>query len=353
MRENIFGVSWQDMCAHMTEAFGSQTAEERAHIVLSRFFKPFIKESRRERDLSLPVERWVQENFVAEPSLSIVSTHKSEIDGSIKIISSLNRNPNLRIESVLIPEKSRLTLCVSSQVGCAQKCRFCRTGQMGLLESLKAHEIVSQVLISYSLFREDSDYVAYDKVTNIVFMGMGEPLDNFDEVHKAIQIFSYSRGLRISPKKMTLSTVGLIPELKRALEETEALIALSIHSPYEEERSRLMPVNIKYPLTEIVAVLREYHERKGDRQFFIQYTLIQGVNDSASHAHALAELFKGLSIKINLIPLNEHRGTRYRRPSLDHVYTFQKILKGLQLIATIRLSKGRDINAACGQLVNA
>lgn len=293
---------------------------------------------------------------------------QSRADGALKLLVRLpsqtvsdESSPD-RVETVLIPERGRLTVCVSSQVGCAQGCRFCQTGRMGLRRNLLASEIVAQVLLANEIWRllmsarEAAEGLqrrlshGNSRVTNVVFMGMGEPLDNVKEVLQASRVLSDPWGLGIGAKKITISTVGLVPELREVLTTSPFHVALSVHNPLPEERTRLMPVNARYPLAEVISCLRRFARPKDE--IFIQYTVIRGVNDSPMHAEKLIEILKGLACKVNLIPLNEHEGTRYRRPGLDTLEIFRNQLRAAGLVVTLRLSKGRDIAAACGQLVS-
>lgn len=310
-------------------------------------------------DLSLPVE--------------LVHTQRSSFDGSLKMVmrpvpvgpfhpglASLNRPAPVGggvsdqdcFESVLIPERGRLTQCVSSQIGCAQACRFCQTGRMGLRRNLSAAEIVSQVVLGQRIWRELGGSVegfGAERVTNVVFMGMGEPLDNTEAVLKSCGILSEPLGLAIGPRHITISTVGLRDGLESVLTQSPFPLALSLHSPFDEERSRIMPVNRLHPIREVLELMARL--RRGREQFFIQYTLIRGVNDTRTHAEALADLLQKLPCKVNLIPLNEHDGAAFRRPGLDALSLFRSVLKDRGLVVTVRFSKGRDIEAACGQLV--
>jgi 23S rRNA (adenine2503-C2)-methyltransferase len=310
----------------------------------------------------------LQKSFSFQCPVEVREAHRSAADGSVKF--AMATHDNLLVETVLIPERGRLTLCVSTQVGCAQGCRFCQTGRMGLLRSLRADEIVGQ-LVAVSRWMVENAVsspeaihkkdVASDesdanlkkrvpRISNVVFMGMGEPLDNLEALLNAIDIFVDEKGLGLSPNKVTVSTVGLLPQLETFLQKSGACLALSLHSPFDAERSRVMPVNAHHPLSEVLAVLRRHAQESG-RRFMFQYTLIRNVNDSPAHAEALAALLEGLRAKVNLIPLNEHEGTAYRRPGLEPVFAFQSLLKARGLVATVRLSKGRDIQAACGQLI--
>lgn len=294
------------------------------------------------------VEKLLQ-NYDFEMPVRIARHEQSAMDGSSKLVLSLN--DGLEIETVLIPERGRLTQCLSTQVGCAQGCRFCQTGRMGLIRSLSVSEIIAQVLAADIWRRNQGGVLAqYSRISNLVFMGMGEPLDNLDAVLSAIEIFTDTQGLQFSHNKITVSTVGMLPQLSRFLNDSRACLALSLHSPFGQERSRVMPVNMRHPLEKIIEVLKEKSLNYA-RPYMIQYTLLKNVNDSEAHAQALADLLKGLRVKINLIPLNEHEGAAFRRPELGRVWKFRDILKTSGHVATVRLSKGRDISAACGQLI--
>lgn len=291
----------------------------------------------------------LQCSFGFQMPVQVSRCEHSAVDGSSKLVLTLG--DGLEIETVLIPERGRLTQCLSTQVGCAQGCRFCQTGRMGLIRSLTVAEIVSQVMAA-DIWRHAHGGVLsqYPRISNLVFMGMGEPLDNLDAVMSAVDIFTDTQGLQFSHNKITVSTVGLLPQLSKFLAASKACLALSLHSPFEDERSRVMPVNSRHPIGKVIEVLKEESSRYA-RPFMIQYTLLKNVNDSEVHAQALAELLSGLRVKINLIPLNEHDGAAFRRPELARVWKFRDVLKAAGHVATVRLSKGRDIAAACGQLI--
>ena len=301
--------------------------------------------------VSLKLIKHLQESYDFSP-LEIDEVSVSEFDASAKFIFKLQCG--LLVESVLIPEKSHFTLCVSSQVGCAQGCTFCQTGRMGLKKSLSTAEIVGQLFQAQIWLNENKDL--YEKthklfqISNIVFMGMGEPLDNLDNVLSSIEIFTDSKGFNLSPNKITVSTVGLLPQLERFLNERPSCLALSLHSPFEEQRSRVMPVNKRSPLPKVLKAMRRLQPHF-NRPYMIQYTLLRGVNDSIEHAEELVKLLSDMKVKINLIPLNEHEGAAFRRPDLNNIYQFQQYLKEKGFVTTVRLSKGRDIEAACGQLI--
>jgi 23S rRNA (adenine2503-C2)-methyltransferase len=332
--------------------FGVQKADLRAGHIFRKIYK---QSPLREKDfsgLSEDVRSWFISHYDLSIPLEISDLQSSTHDGSIKFAMRLKSDGGL-VESVLIPERGRLTQCISTQVGCAQGCRFCQTGRMGLMRSLTTDEIIGQVLLAekWRLENPNTQVSSYQQITNIVYMGMGEPLDNIENVIESTAIFCDNLGLNFSPNKVTISTVGLLPALNQILEGTKVAIALSLHSPFEAERSKIMPVNLKHPITKVIETIREYSKNGTRRSFMIQYTLLRGINDTKEHADALVSLLKGVSAKINLIPLNEHEGAAFRRPDLGRVYAFQQELKQAGMVATVRLSKGRDIQAACGQLI--
>lgn len=353
---NIFGYTRPALASALSALVPQGNADARARLLFRQIYKNRPTNSSSLKDVHAQILNQLSLS-VLTPPVEIDSFHKSESDGSVKLVMNLTSDLK-KIETVLIPERNRLTICLSTQVGCAQACRFCSTGRMGLLRSLSTAEIVGQLIAADAWRKKNAtmlkDVGSFEDIRNVVFMGMGEPLDNLDALIDAITIFTDGQGLHLSPNRVTVSTVGLLPQLERLMSTTNASIALSIHSPFEVERSKIMPVNDRFPLADVVKTLRSQHDEtfKGkQRSFFIQYTLIRNVNDSEAHAEALANLLTGIPVKVNLIPLNEHEGTAMRRPDLSRVYTFTQHLKSRGLVTTVRLSKGRDIGAACGQLI--
>jgi len=261
-------------------------------------------------------------------------------DGAEKFLFGLE--DGLTIESVLIPDKDRLTVCISSQVGCAMGCKFCVTGGMGLTRNLRAHEIVDQIIaINRSLSPSK-------KITNVVLMGMGEPLANLDEVISALWTITDLIG--ISKRKITLSTSGLAPKLPLlAKGAPEINLAISLNAATDASRNEIMPVNRTYPLKTLLEACRRY-PLSPQRRITFEYVLINGINDSGADAHRLVGLLSNIRCKINLIPLNPHQGSLFRRPTEEKVLHFQDILIRNKLTALIRESRGQDIMAACGQL---
>jgi len=263
-------------------------------------------------------------------------------DGTKKLLFQLDDGH--RIESVLIPDKTRLTLCVSTQAGCAMGCRFCLTGRAGLKRSLTTSEILNQILAAYRIV---SGHVS---ITNIVLMGMGEPLANYENTLKAISLMTCRDALKFSSRRVTLSTVGLVPEIDRlANEGIPFQLAVSLNASNEETRNLLMPINRRYPLKELLAACRRFPLRPRARITF-EYVLVESVNDSIQNAKELVKILRGIPSKINLIPLNEAPAIPFRSPTEETIRMFQAILMESGLTAIVRASKGSEISAACGQL---
>ncbi|RNC73338.1 MAG: 23S rRNA (adenine(2503)-C(2))-methyltransferase RlmN [Desulfuromonadales bacterium] len=243
------------------------------------------------------------------------------------------------VESVLIPEEDRSTLCISSQVGCAMGCQFCLTGTFQLTRSLTAAEIINQICA----VKRDVP------VRNIVFMGMGEPLANLDNVVRALKIVTHDDGLQFSTRKVTVSTAGLVPEMERLGREVTVNLAVSLNATTDEVRDRIMPVNRAYPLRALLDACRRY-PLPGRRKITIEYVMIRGLNDSLDDAKRLVRLLSDIPSKINLIPFNEHGGCSFRSPTQDAIDAFHRHLLDKHFTVITRSSRGADISAACGQL---
>jgi 23S rRNA (adenine2503-C2)-methyltransferase len=256
------------------------------------------------------------------------------------------------VETVLIPAGNRATLCVSSQVGCALDCSFCSTGKQGFQRDLSAAEIIGQVWLaikSYDGFKPGDRRI----VTNVVMMGMGEPLLNFDNVAAAMDLMLEDLAYGLSKRRVTLSTSGVVPALDRLAAVSEVSLAVSLHAPNDALRNQLVPINRKYPIAVLLESCRNYMAAQSDknRVVTIEYTLIEGVNDQREQALELAELLRDVPCKINLIPFNTFAQSEYQRPSGNAVSRFWQVLIDAGYIVTIRTTRGDDINAACGQLV--
>ncbi len=276
-------------------------------------------------------------------SLPSLHTHQKSVDGTQKFLFQLK--DGLTIESVLIPSDDRLTLCVSSEVGCNMACRFCFTGKQKLKRRLTAGEIVGQFVQVEDLIRGDGL-----KVSNIVFMGMGEPLDNIEGVFDAIEILHEPFGRNFGRRKVTVSTSGLVPEMWRVA-AANVRLAVSLNAPNDAIRDEVMPINKRYPLKDLLAACREYCRETGDRVTF-EYVLLKGVTDSLEHARELCQLVKSVPCKINIIPFNEHPASGYQRPEDRQVALFHRELMKLGAHVLLRKTMGRDIYAACGQLTS-
>lgn len=255
------------------------------------------------------------------------------------------------VETVYIPEKDRGTLCVSSQIGCALDCSFCSTGKQGFNRDLTVAEIIGQLYVAAMSFHQPGER-RERRITNVVMMGMGEPLLNFDNVVDAMNLMMDDNAYGLSKRRVTLSTSGVVPMIDKLGDVTDVSLAISLHAPNDELRNTLVPLNKKYPLSELIAATNRYLGKLPDkRKATIEYTLMDGVNDEMVHAEELAELMKLVPCKINLIPFNPFPNSGYRRPSNNRVYRFRDYLVSQGHVVTIRSTRGDDIDAACGQLV--
>jgi 23S rRNA (adenine2503-C2)-methyltransferase len=265
------------------------------------------------------------------------------VDGTTKYL--LELADGALIESVFIPDTPAQTFCISSQVGCAMACAFCLTGKMGIVRNLTAGEIASQVRVLAS------DLGLVDQRFNIVLMGMGEPLHNYAQTMKALRILGAERGFAMSPKRITLSTVGVVPGIERlATEPFMPNLAISLHATTEAQRSALVPINRKYSLEQVLDACRRFPVKRRHRLTF-EYVMLEGVNDTPEDARRLVKLLHGIRGKVNLLPLNAAPGIPFTRPSDDRVNRFAKILADHGVTVSVRKSRGRDIRAACGQLI--
>lgn len=264
----------------------------------------------------------------------------SSVDGTIKYLYQVGENSF--VEAVYIPDGERATLCVSSQVGCKMNCKFCMTGKQGFTTNLSANQILNQII----------SLPECDKLTNVVMMGMGEPLDNLDEVLKALEILIAPYGFAWSPKRITLSTVGLKKGLKRFIESCDCHLAISLHSPVPEQRRDLMPAEKAYSITEMVDLLRNYDFSK-QRRLSFEYIVFKGVNDSMLYAKELLKLLRGLDCRVNLIRFHAIPNVDLEGVDMDAMVKFRDYLTSHGLFTTIRASRGEDIFAACGMLSTA
>ena len=260
-------------------------------------------------------------------------------DGTVKYLFAAGSD---FVETVYIPDRDRATLCVSSQVGCKMNCRFCMTGKQGFRKNLTATEIINQIV---SIPERES-------LSNIVFMGMGEPLDNVDEVLKALEILTAEWGFAWSPRRITLSTVGITGRVRRFLDESQCHLAVSLHNPFGDEREAMMPVEKAFPAAELIELLREY-DFSHQRRLSFEYIVFEGYNDTRAHIDALGQLLRGLDCRINLIRFHAIPEVDLHSPSDDKMEAFRDALSRKGIICTIRASRGEDIKAACGMLSTA
>ena len=312
-----------------------------ARQILSWIYARGVVDFEKMTDLSRSLRADLAEHFrVSTPA---VLARERSADGTEKFL--LGLEDGRRIESVFIPDTPSQTFCISTQVGCAMKCGFCLTGKMGLVRNLSAGEIAGQVrVLAAELGLRRTKF-------NIVLMGMGEPLHNYDNTMKALRILNDEHGLAVSPKRVTLSTVGVLPALDRlAREPLMPNLAISLHATTEDQRDALVPVNRRYGLEDILAAARRFPARRRNRITF-EYVLLRGVNDTPEDARRLVRLLGNIRCKVNLIPLNEAAGITFERPPDERVDMFAKILAGSGLTVSVRKSRGRDIRAACGQLI--
>ena len=294
----------------------------------------------------------------AEVQAPQIMSMQRSADGTTKWL--LRADASQAFEMVFIPEPERGTLCISSQVGCALDCSFCSTAQQGFNRNLSTAEIVGQVwLAARELEREEREgsgegtaaaYGDARHVTNVVLMGMGEPLANFRNVVPALQILLDDFGFDLSRRRVTLSTSGLVPQIYKLAEETNVALAVSLHAPDDELRNQLVPINRKHPIAELLEACWHYLDEQNGRSVTFEYVMLEGVNDSVAQARALARLLKGHPAKVNLSPFNPFPGTLYRRSGAAAIQRFRDELLQRGVLATVRRTRGDDIDAACGQL---
>ncbi len=307
------------------------------------------------RDLRVRLD---EEFVIGRPE---IVTEQVSNDGTRKWLLRLapdERGARHEVEMVYIPEEDRGTLCISSQVGCTLTCSFCHTGTQKLVRNLSANEIVAQVMTARDGVKDwPSDIEANPKpppggryITNVVLMGMGEPLYNFDNVRDAMEIVSDGEGISLSKRRITLSTSGVVPEIERAGQEIGTMLAISLHGTTDEIRNKLVPLNKKYPIKDLLEACRNYPGVSNARRITFEYVMLKGVNDTLADAKRLVQLLKGIPAKVNLIPFNPWPGTAYECSDWDIIEAFAEVLNRAGYASPVRTPRGRDIMAACGQL---
>jgi len=276
----------------------------------------------------------------------VISDEQTSEDGTKKWL--LKFNDGSEIETVFIPDDERGTLCVSSQVGCTLNCTFCHTGTQRLVRNLSSQEIISQVVVAKDSLEEWCEEPR--KITNIVMMGMGEPLYNFEGVRDGILTMSDDAGLSISKRKITLSTSGIVPKIKMAGDEIGSMLAISLHATNNDLRNEIVPINRKYPIEELLEACRNYPGLSNSKRITFEYVMLKGVNDSEAEARDLVKLISGIPAKINLIPFNSWPGSSYECSDWDQIEKFGDIVNRGGYASPVRMPRGEDISAACGQL---
>lgn len=300
-------------------------------------------------NLAKPVREKLAEHFIIDRARIDVKQVSS--DGTIKWL--LKWPDNQQVECVHIPESDRGTLCVSSQVGCTLTCRFCHTGTQRLVRNLEAAEIVGQVMLARDEINEWPSPDEGRMISNIVMMGMGEPLYNYENVSKAIRIMMDREGIKLSKRKITLSTSGVVPMIERCGQELGVNLAISLHAVTDELRSQIVPINRKYPIKDLLRACHQYPAASNARRITFEYVMLKDVNDSDADARALVKLIKDLPAKVNLIPFNPWPGSIYECSDDDRIEKFAKIVNDAGYASPVRTPRGQDILAACGQLKSA
>jgi 23S rRNA (adenine2503-C2)-methyltransferase len=329
------------------EAFFVALGEKkfRAHQVMKWLYHRQIDDFAAMTDLGRGLRELLERNAVVQAPA--VQVEQRSADGTGKWMLALAGGN--AVETVYIPEPTRGTLCVSSQVGCGLNCRFCSTATQGFNRNLSCAEIIGQVWVAAKALGNVTHQQR--RITNVVMMGMGEPLLNFDNVVRAMKLMRDDLGFGLANKRVTLSTAGLVPMIDRLAESADVSLAVSLHAPDDALRDRLVPLNKKYPIAELLAACNRYQARKPRSSITFEYTLMKDVNDRPEQARALVKLLRRVPSKLNLIPFNPFPGTEFERSDEATIRAFQKIVLDAGVLATVRRTRGDDIDAACGQLV--
>ena len=338
--KELFGITKEEMASWMQEQ-GEKPF--RAAQIFDWVYKKGAKSFDEMTNLGKSLQEKLKEHFQF-PVIKLIKTQESEDKETVKFLWELPDQK--RVESVLIYAPGRRTVCISCQVGCPARCAFCASGREGLLRNLSPAEIVEQVVHIDRFLKEKGE-----RVCHLVFMGMGEPLENYDAVLKSIEIFNSPDALMISQRRITVSTVGVVEGIKRLAQEErfKVNLVLSLHAPNQHLRKKIIPYARKYPLEEILIAMDDYAAATG-RDITYEYTLLRGINDGLAEAEELANLVKGKQCTVNLIPYNPVPGLRLERPEKEAIESFRDVLEEARVNTTWRYTKGKDIAAACGQL---
>lgn len=339
---NLLGLDRSGLEAFFVEQMGEKRF--RGHQVMKWMYHYFADDFEQMTDVGKALRQRLAE--VAEIRVPSAQVDQESVDGTRKWLLSLDGGNG--IETVYIPETRRGTLCVSSQVGCGLNCRFCATGKQGFNRNLTSAEIVGQVWhVARALAHRTHQQ---RRITNIVMMGMGEPLLNFDNVVTAMNIMRDDFGFGLANKRVTLSTAGLVPKIDELSDAADVSLAVSLHAPDDALRDHLVPLNKKYPIAELLDACRRYQARRPRSSITFEYTLMKGINDSPAQARALVKQLRKVPSKLNLIPFNPFPGTEFECSEPEVIETFQRIVHESGIITTLRRTRGQDIDAACGQL---
>jgi 23S rRNA (adenine2503-C2)-methyltransferase len=340
-KTNLLGLPRQELERFVADRLGAKPF--RARQLMQWIYKRGVSDFAGMTDLARQFRADLE--AVACVSVPQIMSGQRAADGTRKWL--LRMDEAQGIETVYIPEPDRGTLCISSQVGCAMDCSFCATARQGFNRNLTAAEIVGQVWLAQ---RELTSERGARPITNIVFMGMGEPLANYRHVVPAMQIFLDDLGYELSRRRVTLSTSGLVPQIRRLAGECNVALAVSLHAPNDALRNELVPINRRHPIAELLDACWHYLEAQNGRSITFEYVMLDGINDQPGHARELALLLRGRAAKVNLIPFNPFRDSGYRRSPDAAILRFRDLLNEAGIIATIRRTRGDDIDAACGQL---
>ncbi len=325
------------------QAFFAEIGEKafRADQVLKWIYQEGVTDFAQMTNLSKSLRNYLENH--CEIKLPSFAAEQLASDGTCKW--AVRMHCGNQVETVYIPEERRATLCVSSQVGCALACRFCSTAQQGFNRNLSTGEIIGQLVLAQQRLGSER------KITNVVMMGMGEPLLNFDNVVKAMNLMMEDFAFGLSKRRVTISTSGVTPAMHRLSEVCDVSMAVSLHAPTDELRNQLVPINQKYPLADLMAACREYAKNGPRKHITFEYVMLDGVNDSAPQAKLLVKLLSTVPSKVNLIPFNPFPQTAYRCSPMETILKFRDVLQSAGIVTTIRKTRGEDIDAACGQLV--
>ncbi len=343
----LIGLSFAELTAHLEEmGLAPKAARMRARQLWNWVYVHGAKDFAAMTNLAKDFRNSIAEKFtLARPE---VVTSQLSADGTRKFL--LRTAPGIEFETVYIPDANRGTLCVSSQVGCTLNCRFCHTGTQKLVRNLTPYEIVGQIMVAKDALNDWPSTRENRSITNVVMMGMGEPLYNFDNVKAALAIVADGDGHALSKRRITLSTAGVVPMIAKAGEEIGSALAISLHASRDEVRDVLVPLNKKYPIKELIEACRTYPGLSNARRITFEYVMLKNVNDSMADARALVKLLAGIPAKINLIPFNPWPGAPYECSDWTQIEKFAEVVNRAGYASPVRTPRGRDIMAACGQL---